>query len=366
MKSRMWRLAGLGLLCLSSSAHVLAEGSFEPGTPGAGPARPAPGQVGAGPARPMPGQAGAGPGRVDQGQAQNQNQNQNQTQGRQDGQRQQQRPQNQTEWQQRVDQFRNPTTQQRQPQGQPNPPPSQNPIQGKPDTVWQTQEPVRGHWDDRRNDGNRHWQAGDDRRPGYRPPGYDDRQPGRGNGWGAGPQYRPGQMIDRFPDRYDRVPWRGQDYYYSGGYWYRPQGQRYEVVTAPYGVRTRYLPDYAQRMWIGSSVFFLAAGTYYQYQDNTQDYVVVNPPVQQVIQAPPLSPTYSQQVPNSSYDVDFQPANGQSPEQVAQDRYDCQQWAVQQSGFDPARVSYAPAPEVVNVYRQNMANCLSSRGYRVD
>jgi hypothetical protein len=54
---------------------------------------------------------------------------------------------------------------------------------------------------------------------------------GHGNGWGPGPQYRPGHVIDRFPDREYRVPYRGQDYFYSGGYWYRPQGPRYIVVS---------------------------------------------------------------------------------------------------------------------------------------
>ncbi len=40
------------------------------------------------------------------------------------------------------------------------------------------------------------------------------------------------------------------------------------------------------------------------------------------------------------------PARGQSPEQVARDRYDCHVWAVQQSGFDPSR---APAGQRVIV-----------------
>jgi hypothetical protein len=31
------------------------------------------------------------------------------------------------------------------------------------------------------------------------------------------------------------------------------------------------------------------------------------------------------------------PANGQTPEQLERDRYECHVWAVQQSGFDPSR-----------------------------
>jgi hypothetical protein len=50
---------------------------------------------------------------------------------------------------------------------------------------------------------------------------------------------------------------------------------------------------------------------------------------------------------------------------VQQDGYDCYRWAVQQSGFDPQAVTYAPDPAVVQAYRQAQGNCLSSRGYQV-
>jgi len=224
--------------------------------------------------------------------------------------------------------------------------------------VRQTQEPRQGYYRDipRRNDGNPHWEAGG---PGSRP--GDNRWPGRpdghGNGWGPGPQHRPGYVIDRFPDRNYRVPYRGQDYFYSGGYWYRPQGPRYVVVTPPYGIRVHYLPDYAREVWVGGALFFLAAGAYYTYESSSQQYVVVQPPV--AVPAPPPAPQ------GNGYDVVAYPANGQSPAQVQQDGYDCYRWAVQQSGFDPQQVTYAPDPAVVQTYRQAQGNCLSSRGYQV-
>jgi len=151
------------------------------------------------------------------------------------------------------------------------------------------------------------------------------------------------------------VPYRGQDYFYSGGYWYRPQGPRYIVVQPPRGIRIQYLPDYAREVWIGGSLLFLAAGSYYAYQEATQDYVVVEPPAQQ-----PPQPT------GNGYDVEAYPANGQSPEQVQRDGYECYQYAVQQSGFNPRTATYQPAPEVVQAYRQAQGNCLSSRGYQVN
>ena len=122
----------------------------------------------------------------------------------------------------------------------------------------------------------------------------------------------------------------------------------------PRGIRILYLPDYAREVWIGGSLLFLAAGSYYAYQEATQDYVVVEPPLQQ-----PSQPQAQ------GYDVEAYPANGQSPQQVQQDGYQCSQYAVQQSGFDPRTATYQPAPEVVQAYRQAQGNCLSSRGYQV-
>ena len=223
------------------------------------------------------------------------------------------------------------------------------PIQQRPDRVQQTQSPNRG--------GNQNWHAG-----GYNP-GADNRHPndqrwagrpsGHGNGWGPGPQYRPGNVVDRFPGQHWQVPYRGQNYYFSGGYWYRPQGPRYIVVHPPYGIRVGFLPDYAREVWFGSTLMFLAAGAYYAYQPATRDYIVVQPPANY------------QQPASNDYEMVADPINGQSPAQIGQDRYDCYRWAVEQSGFDPAKATYAPAPQVVQTYRQAQGSCLSSRGYQV-
>lgn len=223
------------------------------------------------------------------------------------------------------------------------------PIQPRPDRVQQTQSPNRA--------GNQNWYGG-----GYAP-GANNRHPndqrwagrpsGHGNGWGPGPQYRPGNVVERFPGQHWQVPYRGQNYYFSGGYWYRPQGPRYIVVQPPYGLRVGFLPDYAREVWFGSTLMFLAAGAYYAYQPATRDYIVVQPP------------TVYQQPASNNYEMVAYPMNGQSPAQIGQDRYDCYRWAVEQSGFDPAKATYAPAAQVVQAYRQAQGSCLSSRGYQV-
>ncbi|WP_426234975.1 DUF6515 family protein [Pseudomonas sp. TWP3-2] len=316
MKSRIWQLAGVGLLCVSVGAQALAD---DPES-----RSPQNNEIIRGDNSRQFEHNGQP---QHNGQWQNQNQNQN-----------------------RPAYNPNPV---RQPPPPPQLPANSLPIQPRPDAVRQTQEPRQGYYRDERpqNGHNQQWQTGN--RP------NDNRWPGRpqghGNGWGPGPQYRPGHVIDRFPDRDYRVPYRGQDYFYSGGYWYRPQGPRYIVVQPPRGIRTQYLPDYAREVWIGGSLLFLAAGSYYAYQQATQDYVVVEPPVQQQPQ-----PT------GNGYDVEAYPANGQSPQQVQQDGYQCYQYAVQQSGFDPRTATYQPAPGVVQAYRQAQGSCLSSRGYQVN
>ncbi|KRP63893.1 DUF6515 family protein [Pseudomonas orientalis] len=335
---RIWRMAGVGLLVVSVSTQVMAD--ERDNSPGQGPRPQGGGQHERGPegaGRPESNQPRPQAPQVDRG-------------GHNGG----------DQWQ-----GRPPVNE----PGRPQPQPSNNlPIQGRPDTVRQTQESRQGYYRDipRRNDDNRHWEAGG---PGSRP-GYnghpndnrwDNRWPGRpdghGNGWGPGPQYRPGYIVDRFPERNYRVPYRGQDYFFSGGYWYRPQGPRYVVVRPPYGIRVQYLPDYAREVWVGGSLLFLAAGAYYAYEQNTQQYVVVEPPAQ--VPVPPPAPQ------GNGYNVVAYPANGQSPAQVQQDGYDCYRWAAQQSGFDPQAATYAPDPAVVQTYRQAQGNCLSGRGYQV-
>jgi hypothetical protein len=41
------------------------------------------------------------------------------------------------------------------------------------------------------------------------------------------------------------------------------------------------------------------------------------------------------------------PANGQSPEQIERDRYECHVWAVQQTGVDPSRPDATPYERVI-------------------
>ncbi|MCQ3031074.1 hypothetical protein NLO88_10425 [Pseudomonas syringae] len=383
MKSRIWHLAGLSLLCVSISTQALAGDDA--------PRDQIRGSAGAGQQREQPNAPQQMQQRQQQSLQQQQIQQQRGVERQQDQQmrdverqqqqqiQQQQNQQRQVERQQQqqirdVDrqqqqQIQQQQIQQRQVERQQQQQIQQQrqvdrqqlqqrqdnlPIQSGPGEARQTQPPRQGYYQDQ-NNGYR-GSRGDNRPNDH----WTGRPDGHGNGWGPGPQYRPGHVIDRVPGSYSRVPYRGLDYYYSDGYWYRPQGPRYVIVTPPYGVRVRSLPAYSQEVWIGSSLFFVAAGTYYSYQQDTQDYVVAYPPQN-------VEPVYTPQAPASSpYDPVAYPNNGQSAEQVAQDKYDCYRWSVEQSSFDPAEPNVNNAPAMIQVYRRSMVACLMGRGYTIN
>ncbi|MDZ5604497.1 DUF6515 family protein [Pseudomonas sp. RP23018S] len=228
------------------------------------------------------------------------------------------------------------------------------------DEVRQTQPPRTGYYQDipRRDGDYRRWQAGG---PGQRPGGdWPGRPHGHGDGWGGGPQYRPGHRIDGFDERYWKIPYQGQDYFYSAGYWYRPYGRSYVVTTPPYGLRVDGLPDYAQEVSLNGQPLFIVSGVYYQYVPGSGQYVVVDP------NAPrPTSPGLPRPAPGQAPTISAYPVNGQSPQQQEQDTYDCYRWAVSQSGFDPGNAPYAPAPQVLQAYQQTLGACLQARGYQL-
>ena len=73
--------------------------------------------------------------------------------------------------------------------------------------------------------------------------------------------------------------------------------------------------------------------------------------------------------PPAEEDMFIYPQSGQSPEQQADDRYECHAWATQQTGFDPTQAGGGVAPEQTVAkgadYRRAMRACLEGRGYSV-
>lgn len=62
-------------------------------------------------------------------------------------------------------------------------------------------------------------------------------------------------------------------------------------------------------------------------------------------------------------DLYVYPAQGQSDQQLADDRYACHRWAVTESGFDPSRVSDVAPPRTVKVpVAENAAEGAATKG----
>nr|WP_262410679.1 hypothetical protein [Pseudomonas alcaligenes] len=114
------------------------------------------------------------------------------------------------------------------------------------------------------------------------------------------------------------------------------------------------LPSYAHELWIGSMLYFVAAGTYYLWNSGEQRYEVVQPPAA------------AAQTSVASYEVIAYPARGQTTEQQGRDRYECHSWAVGQSGFDPATSTQAVGADATERYRRALSACLNGRGYSVN
>jgi hypothetical protein len=167
-----------------------------------------------------------------------------------------------------------------------------------------------------------------------------------------------GELHDRDGGRY----WyHGGDWYRYRGGWYRWGGHGWVVWGAPFGLFVPFLPPYFTTVWWYGVPYYYANDTYYLWDDAQQQYEVVPPP-------DGIEANGSTQAPASDQ-LFVYPKSGQSTEQQAKDRYECQRWAVDQSGFDPTVTGGGGAPGQVvqkrNDYFRAQVSCLEGRGYSV-
>ena len=163
-----------------------------------------------------------------------------------------------------------------------------------------------------------------------------------------------GHQIKTLPAGHRRITVGGASYYYHGGIFYRPKGSTYVVVAAPIGARVSALPAGFVSFSIGPRRYFHVNATYYFYEADTQEYVVVEEP-------DGADDAMSAAEPAGQLFV--YPNDGQSEEQTRQDRYECYVWASEQSGFDPALPNQPM--EYQSDYDRALSACLSGRGYTV-
>jgi len=161
--------------------------------------------------------------------------------------------------------------------------------------------------------------------------------------------------------------YRGRDpYYYSGGVWYRPRGPRFVVVGPPLGVFVPVLPRFYATLWFCGIPYYYANETYYMYRGRERGYETVD--------APPGAPTRTENTEDSGEassadDLFVYPKNGQGDEQTSRDRFECHQWAVKQTRFDPTEtgggVNDGERDSARAGYFRAMTACLEGRGYSV-
>jgi hypothetical protein len=186
----------------------------------------------------------------------------------------------------------------------------------------------------------------------------------------------PGVEVATVPGRPYVVAHGGEHFYYTGGVWYAPRGPRYVVVAPPVGVFVPVLPPFYTTVWFGGAPYYYSNQTYYVY-GGPQGYEVVQPPGDpgSAVQGPqgPAYPGAPPPAPGDAHpegeDIYVYPQQGQSPDQQANDRYDCHKWASSQTGFDPTQAGGGVAPEQTvargEEYRRAIRACLEGRGYSV-
>jgi len=168
-----------------------------------------------------------------------------------------------------------------------------------------------------------------------------------------------GHVVTTLPRSVVVVKHRHDHYWYGGGVWYRPYGPRYVVAAPPIGVFVSVLPPFYTTVWFGGIPYYYANDAYYLWRAQQRAYEVVEPPP--AAGASTVSP--------AAEDIFVYPRDGQTPEQVAADRYECHRWAAGETGFDPTRPAGGVAAEqsrsLREAYFRAMTACLEGRGYSV-
>ena len=188
-----------------------------------------------------------------------------------------------------------------------------------------------------------------------RPPGYvlDNRY--------RHDRYYPprGQAVPILPKDHRVVPYRGENYYFHSGVWYRHSESRFVVILPPIGLVAPFLPPFYTTVWVGGLPYYYAGGVYYTWYPEERGYVVA--------QAPPESEVSEQTAAENQLFI--YPKMGQNEQQQATDRYQCHRWAADQTGFDPTQPGGNVAESQIDSkrddYRRAMKACLEARGYSV-
>ena len=222
----------------------------------------------------------------------------------------------------------------------------------------------------------------------YRPHGVRKHRPGRKlNRTYRGPKYRHDYRAyyPRYGYRYDPVPriyyprpyphgyrtvflprgfisftLSGLTYYYASGNYYTSYGGYYTVVRPPIGALIPIPPPNYRIVTIDSVDYYLAGDVYYIWDGAYRGYRVVPPPEEiyeaRVKYLDPLE---------DSLKLFIYPNASQDEEQLGRDRYECHQWAVGETDFDPS-IEESTSEGEHEDYLRAMTACLEGRDYTVE
>ncbi len=212
---------------------------------------------------------------------------------------------------------------------------------------------------------------------GVRPGGSFNRGARAVGGYGAGGRYSASQFGGagriagaRYPGSHfggaSSIP-RGIGYgghprtwgggYFHGGYWPRAYFHSGFVRFFPI------LPAFYSTFWFGGVPYYYWDDAYYTWNSADNGYVATDPPPVSDNSASPTGSADSPQAGGASKIYAY-PKNGQTDDQAATDRFQCHQWAVSQTGFDPSSGSGQPASaNASSDYRRATVACLDARGY---
>ncbi|WP_019561567.1 DUF6515 family protein [Caldimonas manganoxidans] len=204
--------------------------------------------------------------------------------------------------------------------------------------------PGRPRDEDRSWDDGRRWQ-------GQPPPASS------GGSWQPVPPPRPprpGHVVYQLPPTTYSTVYLGAPYWFYQGVWYSRRGSAYVVVRPPVGLYVSTLPYYHRVVYWGPSVYYVLDDVYYAPL-STGGYQVVEPPSQAA---------------SASFDYPIAyPARQQSAQQQADDQFQCHEWAVSVSRFDPSWLGSGQpmedSPTLRDNYRRAWSACMEGRGYSV-
>ena len=168
--------------------------------------------------------------------------------------------------------------------------------------------------------------------------------------------YRRPQVVRRhWFNWYVPLTYSGLRYYYNDGAYYRFNGFSFNLVSGNIGAYIYSLPYGYRSVMIDNYPYYYANNVYYVRDHVRNVYLRVDDPYDTA------NVRYEQAEQSGYQELFVYPNEGQTEEELGQDKYECHLWAVDKTGFDPG----LGKPGDFNEYQRAQCACLEGRGYTV-